>query len=477
MFTLNEITRAFTGKNLFESDQLFTEAVVDSRLSAAGTLFIAIPGENTDGHKFVSSAFANGARAALIQEEIEGDYIFVDLREGTAADTIKSGTTNVEKPVCIRVENTIAALQKIAAFHRTQLPKMEVTGITGSVGKTTTKELMYDVISDHYRTLKTLGNKNNEIGLPMTLLRADENTEQAILEMGFYVPGEIDQLCQIAKPSVGIITNVGMVHASRAGSMEVIAQGKSELIRALPDDGTAILNYDDPYVRPMADLTKANIFYYGTDPAADLYAIDINSKGLEGIDFTLIHKGQKHPIHLPWIGRQSVMTALRGTAFGLVKGLSWDEITERLRGSHNQLRLRLTRTFSGSMLIDDSYNASPESTAAALSLLSEVNGRKTAVLGDMKELGQYEQKGHRMIGEKVAQICDKLIAVGPAMKITVDTAIEKGMNPESIQWFATSAEAADYLINHPSSKDEVLLVKGSLSMNMAHVVSKLEEKK
>lgn len=477
MFTLNEITRAFTGKKLFETDSIFSEAVVDSRQAVSGTLFTAIPGEKTDGHKFVFSAFANGAHAALIQEDVEGDYLLIDLREDKETSTPTLDGSISDRPVCIRVENTVAALQKIAAFHRAQLPNMEVTGITGSVGKTTTKELMYDVISGHCRTLKTLGNKNNEIGLPLTLLRADENTEQAILEMGFYVPGEIDQLCQIAKPSTGIITNVGMVHASRAGSMEVIAQGKSELIRALPDDGTAILNYDDPYVRPMANLTKGNVFYYGTDTAADLYAIDINSKGLEGIDFTLVHKGQKHPIHLPWIGRQSVMTALRGTAFGLVKDLSWDEITERLRGSHNQLRLRLTRTFSGSMLIDDSYNASPESTSAALSLLSEVKGRKTAVLGDMKELGQYEQKGHRMIGEMAAQICDKLIAVGPAMKITVDAAIEKGMDPQSIQWFATSAEAADYLMDHPSAKSDVLLVKGSLSMNMAYIVSKLEEKK
>ncbi len=476
MFTLNEITRAFTGKDLFKTDTLFNEAVVDSRQAVSGTLFTAIPGENTDGHKFVSSAFANGARAALIEKEIEGDHLLIDLRERFAPEN-NEYIPDSGKPVCIRVENTVSALQKIAAYHRQQLLNMEVTGITGSVGKTTTKELMFDVISGHYRTLKTLGNKNNEIGMPMTLLRADENTEQAILEMGFYVPGEIDQLCQIAKPSVGIITNVGMVHASRAGSMEVIARGKSELVQALPAEGTAILNYDDPYVRPMAELTKAEVFYYGMDPAADLYAVDIDSKGLDGISFTLVHKGEKHPVRLPWIGRQSVLTALRGTAFGLVKGLTWDEITERLRSSHNQLRLRVTRTFSGSMLIDDSYNASPESTTAALSLLGEVKGRRTAVLGDMKELGQYEQKGHRMVGEKAALVCDKLIAVGPSMKITVDTAIEKGMAPESVQWFETAAEAAEFLTEHPGGKDDVLLVKGSLSMHMAQIVEKLEDRK
>ena len=475
MFTLNEITRAFTGKELFSADHTFEEAVVDSRKTDAGKLFVAIPGEQTDGHRFVASAFANGARAALIQEDVPGDFLTIDLREGTRPENILA-EGDLEKPVCLRVENTVEALQKLAAFHRSQLPKMEVVGITGSVGKTTTKELMYDVISAHYRTLKTLGNMNNEIGLPLTLLRADENTEQAILEMGFYVPGEIDQLCQIAHPSVGIITNVGMVHASRAGSMEVIARGKSELVQALPADGTAILNYDDPYVRPMADLTKARIFYYGLDEAADLSAVDIRSRGLEGIDFSFVSQGETYPVHLPWIGRQSVMTALRGAAFGLVKGLSWEEITERLRASHNQLRLRVTHSFSGSMLIDDSYNASPESTLAALSLLSEVSGRKTAVLGDMKELGQYEQKGHVMVGEKVADCCDCFVAIGPTMKYAVDAALAKGMPSEKIQWFETASEAAEYLVKDPGCDGDVLLIKGSLSMHMAQIVSKLEEK-
>lgn len=475
MFTLNEITRAFTGKELFTEDRIFSEAVIDSRKADVGMMFAAIPGEQTDGHKFVASAFANGAGAALIQQDVEGDYVTVDLRGG-ACTSDKIFAADNGKPVCLRVENTVSALQKIAAFHRRQLPKMEVVGITGSVGKTTTKELMYDVISARYNTLKTLGNMNNEIGLPLTLLRADENTEQAILEMGFYVPGEIDQLCQIAFPSVGIITNVGMVHASRAGSMEVIARGKSELVQDLPSDGMAILNYDDPYVRPMAEVTKAGVFYYGLDRGADLCAVEIESHGLNGIDFSFVYQNEVHPVHLPWIGRQSVMTALRGAAFGLVKKLSWEEITERLCSSHNQLRLRVTKSFSGSMLIDDSYNASPESTLAALSLLSEVKGRKTAVLGDMKELGQYEQKGHVMVGEKVASFCDRFVAVGPSMKYAVDAALSKGMPAKSVIWFETASEAAEFLAKDPGNAEDVLLIKGSLSMHMAQVVSELEEK-
>ena len=270
MFDLCEIIRALTGQDYSGENCAFAEAVVDSRQAVEDTLFVAVPGEQTDGHKFIPQAFANGAKAALIEEDAAGDYAFIDLRNGPKIDSVPAAA-DPEGKFCIRVENTITALQKIAAYHRTRLLGMEVTGITGSVGKTSTKELIYEVLSRHYRTLKTAGNMNNEIGLPLTLLRADKETEQAVLEMGFYVPGEIDQLCRISSPTVGVITNVGMVHASRAGSMEVIARGKSELVQALPSGGMAILNYDDPYVRPMADVTRANIFYYGMDPAADLW--------------------------------------------------------------------------------------------------------------------------------------------------------------------------------------------------------------
>ena len=383
MFTLSEIIGALTGKDISVPEIGFNEAVIDSRKAAEGTLFVAVPGEQTDGHKFITSAFEAGSTAALIQEDVPSEFFTLDLCNAAFPDF---PVEKFEKPICIRVENTIEALQKIAAYHRRQLPHMEVTGITGSVGKTSTKDLMYDVISARFRTLKSLGNMNNEIGLPLTVLRSDENTEQAILEMGFYVPGEIAQLCDIARPSVGIITNVGMVHASRAGSMEVIAQGKSELVQALPTDGVAILNYDDPYVRPMAELTKARVFYYGMSPEADLSAIDVESHGLDGVDFSFVCHGEIYPVHLPWVGKQSVLTALRGAAFGLVKGLSWDEITDGLRESHNQMRMRMTYSFSGSRLIDDSYNASPESTLAALDLLSEIPGRKTAVLGYKSQL-------------------------------------------------------------------------------------------
>ena len=474
MFTLNEIVQAITGREYSGGPMTFSEAVIDSRKASEGMLFAAIPGEQTDGHRFVSSAFSNGAAAALVQEEVSGDFALLDLRSnGTDAFSVLSGG----KPLCIRVENTVEALQKIAAFHRRQLPQMEVVGITGSVGKTTTKELIFDMLSHHFKTLKTLGNMNNEIGLPLTMLRCSEDVEQAVLEMGFYVPGEIDQLCQIALPSVGVITNVGMVHASRAGSMEVIAKGKSELVQALPVDGTAILNYDDPYVRPMADLTDAKVFYYGLDPAADLFADNIESYGPGGLKFNLNCHGVRKTVRTPLIGRHSVLTALRGAAVGLVKEMDWDEIIEVLENSYSKLRMRLTRTTAGGTLIDDSYNASPDATIAALTLLGEMPGRRIAVLGEMRELGQYEQKGHEMVGEKAAASCDELVVVGQVTKYIAGAAVANGMKSESVHWFETVPEAIDFLQDGYGTADDVLLVKGSLAMGMSQIVSVLEEQK
>ncbi len=471
MFTLDETVRALTGRKIDNCTLSFSEAVVDSRAVTKGMLFAAIPGEFTDGHKFVGSAFASGASAALIQEDVEGDYDILDLRGQGQQSFSFTG-----KPLCLRVENTVEALQKIAAFHREQLSRMEVIGITGTVGKTSTKELIYDVLSQRYRTLKTLGNMNNEIGLPLTLLRADEQTEQAILEMGFYVPGEIDQLCRIAAPSVGVITNVGMVHASRAGSMEVIAKGKSELVQALPAGGTVILNYDDPYVKAMAEISRAEVLYYGLDPRADLCADEIESHGLDGIEFTMHYHGEKHHVKSPLTGRHSVMTALRAAAVGLAKNLTWEEISYALGHSKNQIRMRITRASGGAVIIDDTYNASPESTIAALNLLSEMKGKKIAVLGEMKELGQYEKKGHEMVGKRAAEVCDELITVGPVTEYLLNAAAAAGFPKEKTRRFETAAESIPFLLENFGNNQEIILIKGSRSMRMEQIVSALEGK-
>ena len=287
-------------------------------------------------------------------------------------------------------------------------------GITGSVGKSTTKEVVAEVLDQRYRTLKSPGNMNNEIGLPLTILKLGKGYERAVLEMGFYVPGEIAFLCDIALPEIGVVTNIGTVHAERAGSQDAIFQGKSELVKALPTDGTAVLNLDDPLVRKMAELTVARVFFYGLNPASDLWADEVEGLGLEGIRFRLHYQQETLHVHVPMIGQHSVHTALRAAAVGLVDGLTWQEILDGLHQGHTQLRLTAVRTEGGALLLDDTYNASPESMLAALNLLAELGGHKVAVLGDMLELGQYEMQGHEMVGVRAAEVADTLVTVGNA---------------------------------------------------------------
>jgi UDP-N-acetylmuramoyl-tripeptide--D-alanyl-D-alanine ligase len=327
--------------------------------------------------------------------------------------------------------------------------------------------------------LKNKGNLNNEIGLPLTMLSLTEEHERAVLEMGFYVPGEIKLLCELANPRIGVVTNIGTVHASRAGSQEVIARGKAELIQALPEDGYAILNYDDPYVRKMADQTHAHVFFYGMDEGVDLWADNVESVGLDGILLWMHYHQQKNrpaevlQLRVPLIGRHSVQTVLRAAAVGLVDGLSWQEIVSGLRSASNELRLIAVRTQNGALILDDTYNASPESMLAALNLLNDLVGRKVAVLGDMLELGQYEQHGHQMVGIRAAEVVDELVTIGERGRIIAQAARDSGLPASKITILEEVEQAIRYL--QPELKpDDVVLVKGSNMMRMDRIVSALE---
>jgi UDP-N-acetylmuramoyl-tripeptide--D-alanyl-D-alanine ligase len=372
------------------------------------------------------------------------------------------------------VQDCLAALQRVAYFWRRKMP-VKVIGITGSVGKTTTKELVAEVLDQRYRTLRSAGNLNNEIGLPLTLLGLSEEHERAVLEMGFYVPGEIAFLCELALPQIGVITNIGTVHAERAGSQEAIAKGKAELVEALPPapDGVAILNFDDLRVRAMASMTQAQVFFYGLSPAAELWADRVNGLGLDGIQFRLHYHNEVLHLRIPLIGRHSVHTALRAAAVGLVEGLTWQEIINGLHSRHAQLRLVAVRTERGGLILDDTYNASPESTLAALNLLKEMDGHKIAVLGDMLELGPYEQQGHEMVGVRAAQVVDELITVGELGQIIANAARRAGLAKQRITIFEDSRQVIDFLSARLGAND-VVLVKGSRGMHMDQIVAELE---
>jgi UDP-N-acetylmuramoyl-tripeptide--D-alanyl-D-alanine ligase len=470
MLTLADVIEALTHSRPGMPSLVITEAAIDSRQIIPGSMFIAIPGEKVDGHGYIAEAFLRGAAVALIEHKIEGPFTTLDLRDGLPAEDL----SRLKAPICLLTSNTISALQQIAAFWRGKLT-LRIIGVTGSVGKSTTKEAIAQVLSQRYKTLKSAANLNNEIGLPLNVLKLTTGHQYAVLEMGFYVPGEITQLCGIARPQVGVLTNIGTVHAERAGTQEIIAQGKGELVEALPPApaGIAILNYDDPLIRPMNKRTKARVFYYGLDPAADLWADEVESMGLEGIHLRLHYKKESLYLQVPMIGHHSVETVLRATAVGLVEKLTWDEIVRGLQESQAQLRLVAVRSENGALMLDDTYNASPESTLAALNLLAELQGRKIAVLGDMLELGQYERAGHEKVGVRAAQVANVLVTLGLRAHIIAEAARKAGMKKSVIHEYEEFEPIVDWLKKNLTANDAVL-VKGSHGLRMDKIVAALE---
>jgi UDP-N-acetylmuramoyl-tripeptide--D-alanyl-D-alanine ligase len=474
-----------------------TNVVVDSRAVGPGSLFVALRGERADGHEYLRSAFEQGAVAAIAEPraksiaDLGATLIEIDTcgpareDEGTRGHGEEQPVSprppvpvaRAGKPYIFIVPDSMAALQKLAAFWRSQMP-VETIGITGSVGKTTTKETVANVVAQRFATLRSEGNYNNEIGLPLTLLRLTTAHERAVLEMGMYSLGEISRLCEIARPRIGVVTNVGPTHLERMGSIERIAQAKAELVRALPtaaDGGVAILNADDPLVLAMANQTQARVITYGLSEEADLRADEVTSEGLEGIRFRLHYDDQAYHVHLPMLGRHSVHTALRGSAAGLAEGLSWQEIINGLQDVSGQLRLLVVPGLRGATLIDDTYNASPASMLAALNLMEDIANskhRSVAVLGDMLELGAYEEDGHRVVGGRAARVVNKLVTVGHRARWIAGAAIAAGMDPADVYPTETNRDALAVLQGLVRPGD-IILIKGSRGQAMESIVDAL----
>ncbi|OQY22064.1 MAG: hypothetical protein B6I35_06975 [Anaerolineaceae bacterium 4572_32.2] len=326
--TLADVLEGLAGFRLEELGQPITTTVIDSRQAKPGALFVALKGGRADGHDYVADAFSRGAVAAIVERDVEADGLLLNLTDQT-----RTLPVNWSLPLLLKVSDSLGALQRAATFWRQRREGVRVIGITGSVGKTTTKELATAVLARRYVTLKSEASYNNEIGLPLTLMRLTGEHERVVLEMGMYDVGEIADLARIARPHVGVVTIIGPVHLERAGTIERIVEAKSELVEALPPapEGAAILNYDDERVRGMAQATRARVFYYGLSPEADLWADHIEGLGLDGIRFRLHHEGETLHVKIPLLGRHSVHTALRAAAAGLVEGLTWQEIIEGLR--------------------------------------------------------------------------------------------------------------------------------------------------
>lgn len=456
------------------------EAVTDSREVGPGTLFVALTGEHTDGHNFLADVIGRGARGALVARAA------VEARRKALGETERpwaivepstaEGLAETPPDACllIAVDDPLMALQRLAVYHRGLLTPT-VVGITGSVGKTSTKEVVAAVLSRRFRTLKNRRSFNSEATLPATLLRLEDDHEVAVLEMGMWAAGEIRFLASLARPQVGIVTNVGPSHMERLGSIEAIANAKAELPESLPEDGWCILNADDPRVAAMAERTHARVFTYGQAPTADLRADNLVSFGLDGIGFDAHHAGATLPLRLPLIGRHSLYTALAAASAGLVLGLSWHEIIEGLCDPTAQPRVTIVAAEGGATLIDDSYNAAPLSTLAALDLLADLPGHKIAVLGDMLELGAAEEPGHRQVGRRVAELEATLITVGPRARWIAEEAGASGMPAERILACASNAEAVAAL--RPMLQPGVsVLIKGSRGMELEQIVAALHRR-
>lgn len=472
MLTIGHLLEALSSYRATGEEATIHEVVIDSRDLVKGDVFVAFLGQKHDGHDFVREVFERGALAAIVERAIVSDAATIDLRAGVEQEAVAA--EQLSAPLQVIVDDTMSALQDWARAWRSRF-NVPVTGITGSVGKTSTKELTYAVLSQRFRTLKSEGNYNNEIGLPLTILKLRPHHQQVVLEMGMYARGEIELLCDIARPSIGMVTIIGPVHMSRLGSLEAIVASKQELVEALPGDGVAILNYDEPLVMGMAPHTAARVFTYGLDSQAELWADEIVSMGLDGLRFTLHYAGDSMRIHVPLLGRHSVHTALRATAVGLTVGMRWEEIAVGLRDERTQLRLVTETGPHGSLILDDTYNASPESVIAALNLLKDLQGRRVAVLGDMLELGPAEEQSHRLVGRRVKGVAQILVTVGPRGRLIAEEALRDGMARDRVHAVEAADEAISLLEDLIEPQD-VVLVKGSRAVELDQVVAALSRR-
>jgi UDP-N-acetylmuramoyl-tripeptide--D-alanyl-D-alanine ligase len=452
VFTLDQMLRATGGRVIHgapNGDERFVGGAFDSRIAEPGSVFFALR-DRRDGHEFVADAFAHGARAAVVDRPVP------DLPDGA---------------LLVEVADTQHALRRLADALRDAHP-IPAVGITGNVGKTTTKEATAAALGARYRVLRTASSFNNEIGVPLTFLGIERSHEVAVIEMGFYVPGEIADLCRLVRPQVGIITRIPEVpvHYSRTPSVEAIAMGKSELIEALPRSGVALLNADDPRVRALASRTKARVVLFGESADADVRATDVIARGIEGLRFVAHDGARSADVRLPLPGRHLVASALAALGAATALGVPMDEAATALSTMElpvHRMNVRRTGEF---VVIDDSYNASPAAVMAALSVLGSVTTRRVAVIGDMLELGTLSADAHEAAGREAAKQTDVLVGVGELARTMVSSARAAGLR-ETHQ-VADRAEAL-VLLRRILRRGDTVLVKGSHSLALDELADAL----
>jgi UDP-N-acetylmuramoyl-tripeptide--D-alanyl-D-alanine ligase len=427
-----------------------TTICTDSRTMKAGDLFLALHGEKFDGHSFVLEAARRGALGAVIDQPIEG----------------------LPQDFCVlRVQNTLYALQRIAGEYRKSL-SLQVVCITGSNGKTSTKDLISAVLRERFQITRTEGNLNNHIGLPLTILKARASDQIGVFEIGMNHPGEIAPLAALARPDVAVVTNIGVAHIEHMGSRDAIALEKGALVEALAPSGTVVLNSDDEYSHSIASKTKADAIFCGLSEEAGLRATDL-SQDFSGMKFQLHAFGKTVSAQLPVPGVHMVRNALLAVGVGHSFGMSLEEAAAGLANlqlTKGRLEQKVVR---GIQLLDDTYNANPDSMKAALLTLSQMstNGRRIAVLGRMGELGVESEHGHRSVGQTASDLgLDCVVTVGDEAALIADEAWRGGV--ATVVKAKDQDEAVKALRDYARAGD-LILVKGSRSSRMERIVEGL----
>jgi len=433
--TLGQIAEFVNADGSFDASAEAFAYSIDSRSIKAGELFFAVKGERLDGHDFVEQALANGAVAAVIRRDEARRYS--DPRR------------------LLLVEDTLSALQTLATSVR-KLWGKPLIGLTGSAGKTTTKEAVAHVLATRFRVLKSEGNFNNHFGLPLTLLRLENEDEVAVIEMGMSHAGEIAALAKIALPDVGVVTNVAPVHLENFDSIEGIAAAKRELIEALPPHGTAILNLDDEYVSQFGRGFVGKVIAYGLDPRAQVRAANVKSLGADGSQFDVIVDGTSQSVHLPLVGSHNVYNALAAIAAGMDRGISLSDAAASLASLKPANKRGEVLHFGNITLIDDCYNSNPKALNAMVDALAAMKAtRRIVVAGEMLELGPASEEMHRECGRHMAERkIDILIGVRGMSRAMVDAASQSGVRAEFV---STPENAGAWLVREARDGDVVLL--------------------
>lgn len=452
-FSLTEVVKATGGQVINTGNlKLFRGISTDTRNIQAGNLFVALVGERFDGNEFAAQAVAKGAGGVLVSKAVQ----------------VPSEITVIQVP------DTLAALQALARFHRNRY-NIPVVAVTGSNGKTTTKDMLAAVLSSRFNVLKTEANFNNEIGLPLTLLKLEASHEVAVVEMGMRARGEIRELTEIAKPTVGVVTNVGETHVEILGTVENIADAKAELVEAIGHDDVVILNADNPYVRGMRNKAQGRVVFFGLGAEAFVRAENIvtGENGEMKTIFDCASVRGSFPVTLQTVGIHNVYNALAAIAVGWELGLKPGELQCGIASFvPGAMRFEIKK-FGEYTVINDVYNASPLSMTAALTTLGNISqGRKIAVLGDMLELGDAGIEAHRKVGSQAAlQGVDSIITVGKLAEHIATAANEQGVKTQSFTEHKPAIEALRMLIK----PGDYILLKGSRGMKMETMLEAFQE--